>query len=176
MSEKNIIRSLYVNLRLYSLYNVNNKLINTDLPHYSPLVVDIGVSMRGDKSELIPITSVEQDVFSKLGMVGWQVWNHLKKHPEPTAASIARSAKLHPWSVRRSLNKLEKYEFVSYRSAEGMYYGESKTQDELERLAAALKLLGKSEKRKRIHQCEREQIINLELAKARKQWRKRYLV
>lgn len=141
-----------------------------------PLAVCSGVNNDAKKHKLSnPVTQAEQDVFSKLGKVGFRVWEHLKVSPEPTAAAVARAAGLVEGSARSALNKLLKHGLVSRSQAEGLYIGESKTQAELERLAAALGTYGRSEKRKREHERERGRRLNLLLMKERERWFQTYL-
>jgi hypothetical protein len=53
-----------------------------------------------------------------------------------------------------------------------MYYGNEMTAADLERIAAALESLGRSDRRKRTHATERERRVNLIMAAVRAEWAK----
>src|SRR5690606_22780471 len=122
-------------------------------------------------------TEVEQDVFAygALGNNGWRIWNHLKSYPEPTFAAIANATGINRLTVSRTVKKLMEYGRVTKGSADGLYYGETISNRNMEYLSARLNTTGKSEQRKRKHRTERERLVNFALVKARRQWQKVYL-
>jgi len=148
-----------------------------DHPICTPLITpcsNSGVLIEGRKN-LIPQTNAEMDVFGRLGKVAWRVWVWLQKHPAPSKAAIARGIGAHASSVSYAVERLRKHGLAIWNSAEGLWYGEPKSEAQLERLAAVLDVLGKADKRKRTHQRERERRVNLALAQKRDKWRRAYL-
>jgi hypothetical protein len=120
-----------------------------------------GDLIEGQKHEL-PETEAEQDLFGRLGKIAWRVWMHLIQQAEPSSAYYA-------------IDRLISVGLVTFNPADGHYFGETQTEKGLQTRAAALGALGKSAKRKRLHQRERERQINLALARARDRWRRGYL-
>ena len=119
-------------------------------------------------------TPAEEDVFGRLGAVSWAVYNHLLESYENSYKAIAEGANLNRSSVARVLKRsktspsldgvLIRYGLVIYTPAENSYKAELASNDKLERIAAALGVLGKSAKRKRLYVTEREIRVNAKLA------------
>ena len=135
------------------------------------------VSTWDTTNSYLPATDVEQDVFSygALGHAGWRIWNHLKNYPEPTISAIVKATGLARSTVYRLVKRLMDCGLVTKGNAEGLYYGETISNRNMEYLSARLNTTGKSEQRKRKHRTERERLVNFALVKARRQWQKVYL-
>ena len=117
-----------------------------------------------------PKTQAEQDVFGRLGLTAWHVWRYLLATPARGAGQIARALNLHRSSVYGALNRLQAAGLAVFGIAEGLYYGESKTDADLEYLAVAWGVHGKSEARKQAHRSERERRVNSLMARARERY------
>ena len=126
---------------------------------------------------------IEKDVFSRLGIVAARVWEVLQAGPLSSAAEIARVGKLNYGSVRKALSKdkpggPKKYTLINlglvYRSSEGMYIAENKTQGQLERLSAAVGAVDTTAKRKRKNMYDRERRANKLLYAVRVSWWEAY--
>jgi hypothetical protein len=128
------------------------------------------VGLSGTPKNLIPLSDVEQDVFVELGAIRWNIWTHLLYQYEPSKAAIARAVNRHYSTVRRYLDLLIELGFVTFGHAEGLYYGEPKSEEELALIAQRLGSLGYNAKRKRHYQIEREIRVNALLAIKRTQW------
>jgi hypothetical protein len=89
---------------------------------------------------------------------GWQI------------SELARALKMHRETVSRAVAWLVLHGLAVFSQSEGLYYGEPKTADELERLSAALGPLGKADKRRRDNERTREIRANLALAEERRRW------
>jgi hypothetical protein len=175
-----------------SLYSLSDLVLN-DNAH-----ADIGVCMEGrhmgsmhsypitppcsnsgvftqQQNSLLPGTHAQKDLMTAIGNVSWQVWTHLQHCPESRQADIARKLTVSPSSVSRALNKLQSCGLVSFGSAEGMYYGEGLTESDIEALTVQLGTSGRSAKRKREHQCDRERRVNKQIARERQRWAQNYL-
>jgi predicted transcriptional regulator len=138
------------------------------IPHLKNNVVMEHTPKTG---ECLPTTSVEQDIFLSLGRVSWFVWQHLKHSPERGATDIAKKRNLVRSSVSKSLNRLVKIGLVTYSTAEGIYFGEFFNTDALEELAERMGVLGKSDKRAQRFNRDREIRVNLQISKARSNFR-----
>lgn len=137
-------------------------------PTIPPIVVNSGVKS-------VPPDNAEKDVFFRLGQVAHRVWHHLCETPEPSLKAIARVTHQAETSVSDAVKKrLIPNRLVIHNPVDGLYYGETKSNLELGLLATNLGTLGRSEKRKRDHQSERERRLNQRMAHARSVWMMRY--
>lgn len=135
--------------------------------------IEIGANLYHYKQLMysgINSTPPKHDVFIKLGKVAMRCYEHLLIEPEHTFAAIARATKQNKASVSRAVKRLMVHDLVTYNPAEGLYYSDPVSDDKLERIAAALGTLGRSEKRKREHIAERETRANLQVAWAKSAW------
>ena len=108
-----------------------------------------------------PKTQAEKDIFGKLGLVAWHVWQELLTTPRPTAGVIAKAMNRPRSSVYDALKKLTAHDLQFVTVAEGIYYGEPKTAASLEYLAACMfNGASKSQARKNGHKLERERRVN----------------
>jgi predicted transcriptional regulator len=123
------------------------------------------------KDASLPRTPAEQDVFIKIGRIGWRVWQHLKDNPESTISAISKACDIPRSSAARSMQKLITASLVTFSQSENMFYGELLEAEELENLADQLGTSGKSDQRKRKNQRDREILANQQLARARNIWR-----
>jgi hypothetical protein len=117
-----------------------------------------------------PKTENEQDIFGRLGLISWYVWRYLLATPASGAGEIARALYLPRSSVYAALRQLQDTGLAVFGMAEGMYYGESKTDSDLEYLSIIWGAHGKSEARKQAHRAEREIRVNWKMMKAREKW------
>lgn len=138
--------------------------VNTTL--YPPVVCGVVITDT-------PKTDAAKDAFFRQS-IAWRVWTHLLINSEHSISAISRSTRIPRSSVKRAIDWLVPRGFVTIGKAEGMYYGEPKTDGELEKLAAVRGTLGKSANRKRYHHRERERRLNLQLAAERARWRARF--
>jgi hypothetical protein len=113
-----------------------------------------------------PKTQAEQDVFGKLGLTSWHIWRYLLATPAHNAGTIARALNFPRSSVYAALIRLQDAGLAVFGMAEGMYYGESKTDADLEYQAIAWGAHS-SENRKQTHRSEREKRVNGLMAHAR---------
>ena len=119
-------------------------------------------------------TPAEKDVFGRLGAVSWAVYNYLLESYESSYKAIAEGANLNRVSVARVLKRsktspsldgvLIRFGLAIYTPAENSYKAELASNDKLERIAAVLGVLGKSEKRARLDVAQRELRANEKLA------------
>jgi predicted transcriptional regulator len=108
-----------------------------------------------------PKSHAEQDVFLKIGLVAWHVWRYLLRHPARSAGEIARAIGLPRSSVYASLKALTHHNVGLVSCAEGMYYGEPKTDASLASMAAFWHDgASPSQARRQAHQLERERRVN----------------
>ena len=114
-----------------------------------------------------PKTQGEMDTFGALGLVAWYVWRHLLLTPEPTIAAIARSTGRAYSSVYKAVKNLTRDGVRLVTIAEGMYYGESKTEASLQIMAGDwYNGASRSQARKEAHRIERERRVNKLIAYA----------
>ena len=159
-----------------NVYSFNMQSIST--PLYSPCSysgVDIEVQDRA-----LPTTEAEQDLFGRLGKLAWRAWQHLQRKPEPSKAALSRALHANPSSIKYVLDRLMTHGLVTFNGADDYYFGEAKTGAELEHIAAALHsdsrpVIGRSAKRKRTHERDRERRANVLLMKERERWHTRWL-
>lgn len=124
------------------------------------------VVTRQQKTDKLPQTEAQKDVFGRLGAVSWAVYSWLLNHYASSHAEIAKGAGLNRGSVCRVLSRgkntgaLIRFGLVVFNSADHSYHAEQATEDRLERIAASLDVLGRSAKRVRTHQAEREERVN----------------
>jgi predicted transcriptional regulator len=108
----------------------------------------------------LPKSPAEQDVFGKLGLVAWHVWEYLRAQSLPSPGKIAKATVLARSSVAEALKRLLAVGLV-VRGQDGMYYSETKTDSSLEYLAVnLLDGASKSKARKAQHKLERERRLN----------------
>jgi hypothetical protein len=108
-----------------------------------------------------PKSQAEQDVFGKIGLVAWRVWRYLLERPATGAAWIARETGLPRSSVYAALKILNHPNVMLVSSAEGMYYGEPRTDASLASMAAFWhEGASPSQNRKQAHKLERERRVN----------------
>jgi DNA-binding transcriptional ArsR family regulator len=86
------------------------------------------------------------------------------------AGMIARALNLPRSNVYAALRRLQDAGLADFGMAERMYYGESKTDADLEYLAVGWGVQGKSEARKLVHRSEREIRVNWKLLREREKW------
>lgn len=108
---------------------------------------------------ILPSTSAQQDVFTGRPAT-WRIWRHLLQQPERTFASMARATGVSRSTASRATKWLLARGLVSYSQAEALYIGEPVSDEHLERVAAAMGTLGRSEARKRKHIEERGRRLN----------------
>ena len=137
-------------------WNTNTPL-NTSVPICNS---DIPISFS-------PSTSIEQDIFLKLGRIAYPVWEHLKQCPEPGATAISKKLNLSRSSVYRVFVRLQENQLIDFSASEGLYVGNCLSENELVILAQNLGVLGKSENRSEWFSTEREFLVNFEIRKAK---------
>ena len=134
-----------------------------------------GVATSHLKTDKLPQTPAEKDVFGRLGAVSWAVYSYLLDNFAFSYKEIAEATKLNRQSVQRVLSRgkntglLIAHGLVIYNPAENSYKAERASEDKLERISANLyyyaggdykSVLGKSEKRDRSYTAERELRVN----------------
>jgi len=106
------------------------------------------------------------DVFGRLGAVSWAVYSWLTDNYASSYKEIAEATGQNVASIRRVLSRgkntgaLIRHGLVIYNPADNTYHAEQATEDKLERIAAVLGVLGRSDKRERSHQAERGLRVN----------------
>jgi len=136
-----------------------------------------GVVNTHQKTIKQPETEAEKDVFGRLGAISWGVYIYLLENYAHSYGEIAKATGLKRESIRRTLSRgkntgnLIKYKLVEFNPAEHSYHANKKTDEELERIAVHLTyrgkaVLGRTAKRKRDHETERDIRRNLLLAQA----------
>ncbi|MBT7122715.1 MAG: bifunctional DNA primase/polymerase [Clostridia bacterium] len=124
------------------------------------------------KTDKLPQTEAQKDVFGRLGAVSWAVYSYLLENYGTGYKQIAKATGQKAGSVARVLSRgkntgvLLLHGLVIYNAAEGNYHAEKATEDKLERIAAALYVLGRTAKRERQYQADRELRVNYLLAGA----------
>ena len=113
-----------------------------------------------------PKTQAEMDVFGKLGFVTYQVWRYLCNTPTKNAYRTAKAMGKPASSVYQAFKRLRKNGLVTFGHAEGLYFGEAKTDASLQYLAADMGVDGKTKQKIRNFEIERERYINLQMARA----------
>jgi predicted transcriptional regulator len=146
------------------------KRVNPDKHNDAGIYRFLGLSMIGTVNKTgsysVPIldapkTQAEQDVFGKIGLVSWHVWRILLKQPARNATEIAKATGLRRSSVYAALKILRQADIRLVISAEGVYYGEPRTDASLAEMAARLHAgSSPSQNRKEVHKLEREQRVN----------------
>jgi bifunctional DNA primase/polymerase-like protein/primase-like protein len=108
-----------------------------------------------------PKSQAELDVFGKIGLVSWHVWRYLLKQPAKNAGEISHKTGLPRSSVYAALKVLTHGNVGLAGSAEGMYYGEPRTDASLASMAAFWHDgASPSQNRKQVHKLERERRVN----------------
>jgi hypothetical protein len=124
------------------------------------------------KTDKLPQTEAQKDVFGRLGSVSWAVYSWLIDNYGRGYKQIAEATGQKAGSVARVLSRgkntgvLLQHGLVIYNQAEGNYHAEPANTDKLERIAAALDVLGRTAKRERQYQADRELRVNKRLARA----------
>lgn len=114
-----------------------------------------------------PSTSIEQDLFLKLGRIAYPVWEHLKRSPEKGPTAIANKLNLNRSSVYRVLVRLQENKLINFSASEGLYVGNCLSEKELVSLAENLGVLGKSVNRSEWFNTEREILVNYKIRNAK---------
>lgn len=150
---------------IYALEPITQNLRND--PSITTIAVDSGVISQSPK------TQTQKDVFRALGQIAWQVWQYLLTTPAAKKSEIAKAIGQNAASVGRAIdgneNNLMRYGLVVF-GGDGIYYGEPKSDSELEKLAAVLGTYGKADKTRRNFEKERGVLVNNKIAKARAYW------
>ena len=103
---------------------------------------------NGDFStQFSPDTSIEQDLFSKLGRMAFPIWEYLKQNPKSSPSVIAEKLHLNRSSVSKALSRLRTYGLINFSEAEGIYTGNTLLPEDIEILAEELGTFGRSKKR-----------------------------
>jgi len=125
-----------------------------------------GVLTNEQKTHNNPQTPAQMDVFGRLGAVSWAVYSWLTDNYASSYKEIAEATGQNVASIRRVLSRgkntgaLIRHGLVIYNPADNTYHAEQATEDKLERIAAVLGVLGRSDKRERSHQAERGLRVN----------------
>lgn len=128
----------------------------------------------------LPETPAEQDLSASLGPIAWRVWRLLLVNPMPSKRKIAAVANLNRSSVYGALKRLTNCKLVQYNQAEGVFYGQQKTEEELQRLVISLdkdrkrEVSGRSSRRKETHELERARRLHEIIARERQNWHELY--
>lgn len=143
-------------------------LFSFDVSKFRTLPLPCRCSVRNlEVSKMMPNSGEgEQDVFSGLGEVARIVWYHLLVTPEQNANRTAKAMNLPVSSVYAAFGKLQASGLIR-RGEGGLYFGESRTEAELEYLSYLLGTHGKSAERKARHKVERESYVNLQTMRAK---------
>ncbi len=135
----------------------------------------ISVSPTVTQKTDIPATHAEQNLFNRLGLNAWYVWRFVCYSPADKA-TIARALNIPRTSVTDSLKRLtaDNVRLVVLNDADGLYYGEPKTEYDLQALCVALGIADRAQTRKEAYQTERARRVNWELWRARNAWARKY--
>ena len=123
----------------------------------------------------LPKTLAEKDVARKIGMVGWYAWQYLLIHPAKGPKEIADALGLKRSSVGRALKFLKHDNVGLVMHADGVYYGEPKTDASLAEMAIYWhEGASPAKNRKEAHKLERELRANKLVIGAISAWEKKY--
>ncbi|HLO30687.1 MAG TPA: bifunctional DNA primase/polymerase [Anaerolineales bacterium] len=132
------------------------------------LTINCRNSVRNLEYSKLPKTNAERDVFG-IGY-SYTVWKHLLICPERNAYQTAKALNLVPSTVYSAFEKLQAMKLVTYSQAEGVFYGETRTDAALEMLALEYGRSGRSKARQQKYQLERQRFLNREFEKAKKRY------
>jgi hypothetical protein len=116
----------------------------------------------------LPKTRGEKDAFTYLGLTAWYVWKYLLTHDAKNGAAIIKALGLPSSSVYAALKALQHDNVRLVSSAEGMLYGEPKTEASLQAFAfAQFDGSSPSQARRERNQLDRERNANRAIRNAR---------
>jgi Fe2+ or Zn2+ uptake regulation protein len=138
-----------------------------DYSTFDTLTITCRNSVSNLEVSKLPKTHAEKDVFGTGHL--YTVWRHLLVSPERNPYQTAKALQLTPSVVYSAFSKLQDMTLVTYSKSEGLYYGETRTDNALQILAVETGKDGRSRTREAKYQQERQRYLNNEfrLAKAR---------
>ena len=113
----------------------------------------------------LPRTHAEKDVFGAGHL--YTVWRYLLVSPERNPYQVAKALKLSPSVAYSAVKRLQDMGLVTYSQAEGIYYGEARTDAALQLLADEIGKGGRSAAREAKYQQERARYLNAEFMRAK---------
>jgi len=118
--------------------------------------------------EKLTNTDAWKDVFGLkgLGVVAVEVLKALQAKKYKSVYAIARDTGAAYNSVKRAVKQLVKHDLAIHSEAEGLYYAEAVTDNELLKVSVKLQTNGRAEMQRITHGIDREIFINRNLAKA----------
>lgn len=116
----------------------------------------------------LPKTDAEKDVFGTGHL--YRVWRYLLVSPERTPYKVAKALRLSPSVAYSAVRRLQDMTLVTYSQAEGIYYGETRTDTALQLLADEIGKGGRSKAREEKYQQERARFLNNEFRRAKERY------
>lgn len=124
------------------------------------------------KNNTLPGTDAERDAFYRLGMYAYPIWRNLLVSPAKTAYQIAKRLKLNKDTVGATLKRLVLPGLVSYSQSEGMYYSNTLTEAQFERVALDRGTQNKAKDKLAQFVKEREKYVNRVIGQAKEHHKK----
>lgn len=122
----------------------------------------------------LPKTQGERDAFTYLGLTAWYVWKYLLTNDARNGAQIIKALNLPASSVYAALKALQHDNVRLVSSAEGMLYGEPRTEASLQAFALAqYDGASPSKARRERNELDRELNANRAIRNARAKWHAR---
>ena len=125
-------------------------------------------------------SETQKDVFTQptktksgLGCNAFQIWQHLVINPEKNASQTAKALNLSPSSTYTAFKRLLASGLITYSVERNLYFGESRTDAELEYLSIDLGTYGNSKERKEKYKAERERYVNIQTSEAKAKYNRK---
>jgi hypothetical protein len=139
-----------------------------DYSHFDTLTLNCRNSVSNLEYSKLPKTHAEKDVFGAGHL--FAIWRHLLVSPERNRYQTAKALNLSPSIVYSAFEKLQDMTLVTYSQAEGIFYGETRTDTALQMLAVEYGKDGRSKARAEKYQQERQRYLNREFEKAKERY------
>ncbi len=136
-----------------------------DYSRFDTLTINCRDSVSNLEYSKLPETHVERDLFGAGHL--YAVWKHLLVKPERNAYQTAKALKVSPSVVYSAFKKLQEIGLITHSQAEGLYFGESRTETALQLLAIEYQKDGRSKAREDKYRLERARYLNKEFARAK---------
>ncbi len=139
-----------------------------DYSKFDTLIINCRNSVSNLEYSNLPRTHTERDLFGAGHL--YAIWRHLLVNPERNAYQTAKALKLSPSIVYPAFRKLKEMTLITHSQAEGLYFGEARTDTALQMLAIEYGKDGRSKAREEKYRLERMRYLNREFARAKERY------